>query len=225
MYGRLKQENREDLAVPALGYLLLTPGQEHIITELITGEVDEGLGQTTGDDSSSEELDGTDFWGRWEEHRGQPVRAIVKELVVEGDGPFSATQVPQLWNDLEALHKLGILVRDVHIGNYLNGKLVDFSLAWTMYHPCLHRISEYYLKKMRRKEALQLEKLIIDWWQLDDDSVELEIPEALHRVTHGDGLGADPRDYDWKKWENPIDAAKMMHEVYEDWHSDTREVC
>lgn len=32
-----------------------------------------------------------------------------------------------------------MLVRDVYLGNYLERKLADFSMTWTMSPPCLDR--------------------------------------------------------------------------------------
>lgn len=118
-YGRLQQERREDLAIRAHGYLLLTPAQERTVTAEIDGDfLDEP------DSSDDSPLKGRGIWGRYEEHRGQPVRAIVKDLIEDCES-FEEDQAPQLWHDLEALHALGILVRDIHMGNYMGGKLVD----------------------------------------------------------------------------------------------------
>ncbi|KUI60277.1 hypothetical protein VP1G_07510 [Cytospora mali] len=114
VYGRLKQEKCEDLAVRCHGYLLLTPKQEVEITKKIAGK-DYEL-------DSTEKLEGWNLWDRYEQHRGQPIRAIVKELIDDGKGygakPFEAAQIPRLWGDPERLQSLGILVRDIHIGNY-----------------------------------------------------------------------------------------------------------
>ncbi|KAJ0116817.1 hypothetical protein J7T55_009968 [Diaporthe amygdali] len=74
-------------------------------------------------------------WGRWEEHRGQPIRAIVKELAEDDDldEAFNTGRISTstMWRDLEDLHALGILVRDIYLDNYIGGRLVDFSRAWT----------------------------------------------------------------------------------------------
>ncbi|KAL2147641.1 hypothetical protein VTI28DRAFT_8095 [Corynascus sepedonium] len=78
-------------------------------------------------------LTGATPGGRWEIHRGLPVRAIVKELMAN-DGnaaagkPFFPSRLRDLWQDLEDLHRLGILVRDINPGNYIGGKLIDFKL-------------------------------------------------------------------------------------------------
>jgi hypothetical protein len=115
-FGRLKEEGREDLAVKTYGDLLLTSKQETILTKRV-------LGWDSDDGSYEDEAytiagrNGNNTWGRFEQHRQLPIRAIVKELV--DDKPFEAAQLLQLWPELEELHKLGILVGDVHGGNYL----------------------------------------------------------------------------------------------------------
>ncbi|SPQ27553.1 febd0a39-ca67-42db-b811-ab1929376945 [Thermothielavioides terrestris] len=132
-YGRLKEAKREDLAVKAHGYLLLTPQQEIELERRVTAIDPDPL-----PDANASELTGHNFWTRHEQHRGLPVRAIVKDFV-PGDRLTSA-QVRAMWPDLQELHSLGILVGDTHGGNYLGGKLVDFSRSLTMYHPGLHYI-------------------------------------------------------------------------------------
>ena len=66
------------------------------------------------------------------------VRAIVKDLIAHEKGyvcrEFKACQVLQMYEDLKTLHSLGMLVGDVHMGNYMNEKLINFSRAFTMYH-------------------------------------------------------------------------------------------
>jgi hypothetical protein len=42
------------------------------------------------------EVDGEGPWGREEEHRQLPIRAIVKDLVTHPD-PFTPSQVPDMW--------------------------------------------------------------------------------------------------------------------------------
>lgn len=187
VYGRLKREGREDLAVRAHGYLLLTHEQEVEVTERITRTKFEP-------DDPETEMGGEGVWGRWEEHRGQPIRAIVKELVTEL-GPFAPEQVPQMWADLKGLHALGILVRDIHRGNYLGGKLVDFSRAWAMYNPCLDRIRHCNISRLRRQDALKL-NMVIENEYLD---LDIEVPQDLMDCADDGDCGIDPRCYDWRK--------------------------
>lgn len=123
-YGRLKQERREDLAIRAHGYLLLTQEQERDVTKALGHEY-------VNWEKHPEPLDCSGVFSRWETHRHQPLRAIVKTYV-ESPESWTVSQLGQMYSDLEDLHKLGILVRDIHPRNYLRGKLVDFSMAWTI---------------------------------------------------------------------------------------------
>ncbi|KAL2195943.1 kinetochore Sim4 complex subunit FTA2-domain-containing protein [Corynascus similis CBS 632.67] len=151
-YGRLNDAKREDLAVKAHGYLLLTPQQEADLERRMTGNPHPVSGANAG------ELTGHNFWNWYEQHRGLPVRAIVKELV---------------------LHSLGILVGDTHGGNYLCGKLVDFSRSLTMYHPGLHYIFERTLRELMLDE---LQHLLDHYYFLtnlsSDDKIWEEDPDV-----------------------------------------------
>ncbi|KAK4147595.1 kinetochore Sim4 complex subunit FTA2-domain-containing protein [Dichotomopilus funicola] len=177
-YGRLKQEKREDLAVRALGYLLFNPQQEIDLAQKVEGR------STPPPSANATTMDG-DFWGWQEQHRGLPVRAIVKDLVAS-KAPDPA-QDAGLWLDLQALHSLGIFVKDTHGGNYLNGKLVDFSRSWTMYHPALDQIDAYTLRSLMLDELQHL----LDYYC--------------------DGAN-DSTAYNWLKWETNADAAKAYVE-------------
>lgn len=213
-YGRLKQENREDLAIKAYGYLLLTPEQEAEVTKKIEGDL---YKEPQG---AHEVLDGDNTWCRREQHRHHPIRAIVKQLVAAHAEPFGSADIPRLWSDLEELHKLGILVRDVHIGNYLGGKLIDFSRSWTMYHPCLDRIPPSTLQEFRQGEAQGLMDLLYEWSN-ENYTEQVAIPESLEYCagTLGDDCGHDPRSYDWRKWEKDVSMADsyVAEELYTDW--------
>ncbi|KAK3295066.1 kinetochore Sim4 complex subunit FTA2-domain-containing protein [Chaetomium fimeti] len=211
-YGRLKQEDYEDLAIRAHGYLLLTPEQEF---EVITRST-----KTHADDLDPE--DNPDPWDRTDEPLvlDRPVHAIVKDLATD-DNPFSADQVSDLCSDLENLHKLGILVRDIKIMNYLGGKLVDFSRAWTMPNPSFDRIHPSHLRAQRQRDAHTLQECIIDWglecrWNWDEVDSWKELGACACGQSENDGYGADPRRYDWRKWEDDLEAvdAFLEHELY-----------
>ncbi|KAK0736495.1 kinetochore Sim4 complex subunit FTA2-domain-containing protein [Apiosordaria backusii] len=211
-YGRLKQEQREDLAVKSYGYLLLTPEQEVAVTEAM-GVDDEQLGEPDS------RLNGVNFWHRSEQHRGHPIYAIVKEFISSECDYFTQSQVSHLWSDVEELHGLGILVRDLHVRNYMNGKLVDFSRAWTMYHPCLD-INPKRLDWLRAEDPQELLEAICSWGQITPLDSPLEIPPDLERCAGwygGEGdKGTDPSEYDWRKWEEDSVAADkfVLDELY-----------
>ncbi|KAJ0118521.1 hypothetical protein J7T55_009304 [Diaporthe amygdali] len=98
VYGRLKEENREELAIRAHGYVLLSKDQERRVTE--------GLGEDFIDwEKHPEPLSCDGLFWRWEVHRHEPLRAIVKDYV-EASTPWIASQIPQMYADLEELHKL-----------------------------------------------------------------------------------------------------------------------
>ncbi|KAL2148971.1 hypothetical protein VTH82DRAFT_1657 [Thermothelomyces myriococcoides] len=200
-YGRLKEENREDLAVHALGYLFLTPQQESDLARRMECR------DTPPPTADSPELDGDNFWGRHEQHRGLPVRAIVKELVT--DRHPDATQALHMWADLQTLHSLGILVGDAHGGNYLNGKLVDFSRSWTMYHPALDQISA---RKLRSLMISEMQKLLDYYYEVANYSGgETAIPQDLEDFCtgHFDKYKNHPTAYNWLKGVKNTDEIKM----------------
>ncbi|KAH6842735.1 kinetochore Sim4 complex subunit FTA2-domain-containing protein [Chaetomium sp. MPI-CAGE-AT-0009] len=203
-YGRLKEESREDLAVPAHGYLLLTPKQEATITKMMAE-----LNPTDSD------LDGGP-WCRSEETRHLPIRAIVKELATDPDH-FRPSHVTNMWSDLQDFHKLGILVRDITVFNYMGGKLIDLSRSWAWPHPGLIYSEEAEIARERRSDPHYLRTIIIEFgygerWDWDT----VEIPDELTKCDLGreiDKYDFDPRQYDWLKWEeNPAEAATFIAE-------------
>lgn len=200
-YGRLKQEGRENIAPRAYGYVLLTPDQERRVTE--DSDVDY--------EDEVKDLDGWNQWSRFECHRNEPLRAIVKELVDKGTPDFVdketpdfvSAQVPQMYDDLETLHSLGILLRDINTYNYLGGRLIDFSRSWTMPHPCLENAGDRGICEERKEELRQFWNMLGAWSERNDP--DLQTPERLKPYADDmlgeDHLGVDPRDYDWRKWE------------------------
>ncbi|KAK4096568.1 hypothetical protein N658DRAFT_501424 [Parathielavia hyrcaniae] len=203
-YGRLKEAKREDLAAKAYGYLLLTPEQEADLAQKVTGE------STPPPDAKADKaLNGHDFWRRQEEHRGLPVRAIVKELVPRG--ALNPNIAQGMWADLKSLHSLGIFVGDTHGGNYLGGKLVDFSRSWTMYHPAMVQIRNNIRQGMMSEE---LQHLLDHCYFLKSSLRAIAIPDDLEAFCSGhlDEYKGLPWTYNWLKWEKNADAAKAFVE-------------
>jgi serine/threonine protein kinase len=212
-YGRLKEENREDLAVRAHGHLFLTPEQEAAVIKQC-GYID------SPPSSPGAPLRGGNFWGRYEEHRGMPVQAIVKEVATAGMG-FGPALPKDLWRDLNDLHRLGILVRDLKIDNYIGGKLFDFGHSWVMPSPCLTSIHPDRFIDVRQDDALSLVTEVNDWDMGDMwGKSQVEMPQELMDCASGDGqskeygtdrYGNDPTFYDWRKWEEDLEAADTFH--------------
>lgn len=114
-YGRLKETDNEKLAIKCYGYTNIPYEQEL--------ELDPD-GQIFHRDAIHKP----------ETH---PLRAIVKELLTPGSPPFTFSMIPQMKRDLTRLHKIGLTVYDLRAGNYMNGKIIDFSQAHTSPHHCL----------------------------------------------------------------------------------------
>ncbi|KAI0542078.1 hypothetical protein GGR58DRAFT_453893 [Xylaria digitata] len=70
----------------------------------------------------------------------RPFRALVKKLVSSG---VSVSNPRRMLGDLKKLRKIGIYQRDVFVRNYMDGLLVDFSLAWTEPHWSFVPIGDY----------------------------------------------------------------------------------
>ena len=211
MYGRLQQESREDIAVRAHGYLMLTREQELEV------------GSRSGPiNSGDEDDDDDDYFCRSDEPlvSDRPVHAIVKDLIT-GQDPFGPDQVGDLWKDLQDLHRLGIMVRDIKIGNYLGGKLVDFSRAWTVPHPILEHIYTNLLDEEMQREPDSLMACIGDWgignaWDFELVKIPEELTACMCGKSDNDRIGNDPRRYDWRRWEADIQAVDFFwqHELY-----------
>jgi hypothetical protein len=114
-----------------------------------------------------------------------------------------------MWPQLEELHRLGIVVRDVHGGNYMDGKLIDFSRVWTMYHPCLDRIDLDTLQEILLEDTIGLQDLLSVWLNRHRHPEKVEIPQSLCDCAAGKGgnYGTDPRKYNWGKWEQNVGIA------------------
>lgn len=199
----MKEENREDLAIKAHGYLLLTPQQEVDLAQRSQGY--------STDPDTPDTLHGDNFWGRFEQHRGQPVRAIVKDLASQAYP--TATQAQGMWADLQALHSLGIFVHDTHGGNYLAGKLVDFSRSWTMYHPAMDQIRWSTIQGLMLEELQLLQDYYYELANLGCIDVEA-ILQDLEGFCSGDidQYRNFPFVYDWLKWSADPDMDKAYVE-------------
>ncbi|KAK4033642.1 kinetochore Sim4 complex subunit FTA2-domain-containing protein [Parachaetomium inaequale] len=213
VYGRPKAEGCEELAVKAYGYLLLSPEQEAEVTKRMAG-------RRYKPDDPDVELNGDNFWGRWEEHRGQQVRAIVKDLITDNEGgdypkAFDVEQIPLIWDHLKHLHSLGILVRDIHNGNYLRGKLVDFSRAWTMYHPCLEHMDLSDVNMFKRLEGHKLE-LTFDG---EYPFIDYDVPQDLQDCAGDETYAIDQRSYQWRVKDGEDVEKHVMEELYADTRS------
>ncbi|KAK6069734.1 hypothetical protein SCUP234_10489 [Seiridium cupressi] len=173
-YGRLKQGKIEDLAVKYHGFILLDGRLQRRLRDV-------------------DHHDWEEDWGWRKEAAETPLSAIVKDFV---DADFGAIERAffahtingdeekawrtslnmnyhtgaRLVDAIKSLHLSGILVRDVHNGNVVHGKFLDFSSAWTSPHPCftpeiLHANREYGLPwhSLSWADGIAIDRLIDDW--------------------------------------------------------------
>lgn len=99
------------------------------------------------------------------------------------------------------------------MGNYLGGKLVDFSMAWTIYHPYLERTIEAGILRSRLEDPERFEEILDQWYLIKGEDIG-EVyrlkPRALVKWRENEysreekDAGIDPRLYDWRKWERDI---------------------
>ncbi|KAK4220432.1 hypothetical protein QBC38DRAFT_505739 [Podospora fimiseda] len=118
-----------------------------------------------------------------------------------------------MWEDLQEIRSLGITVRDIHPGNYIGGKLIDFSRAWTMNHPCLDWTEPRDLKDNLIRDARDLEELVYSWAATNQPpngtkGYKVKPPKGPKECAAGsaDWLDANPTLYDWRKWEEDPEA-------------------
>ncbi|KAM0368037.1 hypothetical protein ACHAO7_005540 [Fusarium culmorum] len=138
VYGRLKELDREDLAIKAHGYLrlYLTPKFQKQWNDAIAVYFpnDRAAQQSHEADAILEHYD-----------LAQPAYAIVKDWVKDHRSPDGnplpnpvkkrlIKQIPKMLHDLHQLHKCGIVIRDLKEQQYYEGKIGDFSHAWTIPH-------------------------------------------------------------------------------------------
>ncbi|KAI1060388.1 hypothetical protein LB506_007157 [Fusarium annulatum] len=142
VFGRLKELDREHLAIKAYGYLEFNLDDERVQQKFLPfleeNELPFLFSQGKKDFTTADTIR-TLF-----QHYDLkiPLMAIVKEWIpVRRDQsmPFVLTQkqmrsLPRLLRNLHELHKSGIVVRDLKMQQYLDGKLADFSFAWTIPH-------------------------------------------------------------------------------------------
>ncbi|KAF5650106.1 uncharacterized protein FTJAE_671 [Fusarium tjaetaba] len=142
VFGRLKELDREHLAIKAYGYLEFNLDDERVQQKFLPF-LEENKRQSAYS-QGKKDLTTADTIRDLFQHDDlkKPLMAIVKEWIpLPGSQamPFVLTQkqmrsLPQLLRNLHGLHKSGIVVRDLKMQQYLDGKLADFSFAWTIPH-------------------------------------------------------------------------------------------
>jgi len=149
-FGRLRETGREDLAVQCYGYIVTDPKHEEDVLSQF----------------------GIADWDRSEEDQGQPIRAIVKEII-ESDFYFVPKMIPKMMKQLKEINSLGIQVWDVKADMYLGGVLLDLSQARTVPHYQLDLELGLWSKDSILKEGSEdyesFDAHVIEDWNEDHD--------------------------------------------------------
>ncbi|KAI0811332.1 kinetochore Sim4 complex subunit FTA2-domain-containing protein [Xylaria sp. FL0064] len=87
----------------------------------------------------------------------QPFRCLVKKLI---DSRVSILNPRRMLADLKQLRKLGIYTRDIYARNYIDGLLVDFSLAWTKPHWCIEAMGPNQRGCILKRDLMMFDNMI-----------------------------------------------------------------
>ncbi|KAI1130651.1 kinetochore Sim4 complex subunit FTA2-domain-containing protein [Nemania abortiva] len=199
-YGRLKEFGREDLAVACHGYIILDEKHTGILKKAYTD---------------------TEWYSDWGVGRTlkhglyKPLQALVKDLIhiptdLRWVDEFKLIMNPRIARkaikDLKTIHRLGVCVGDISTNNFIYGKHIEFSYAWTAPHPLLTRQFGDDFGGLRRhfKDTEAMDELIDDWNRMHPNRkiwVRCE-PSEEYR----DKLRKRRRAEDWWDWDvNPAD--------------------
>ncbi|KAH7184707.1 uncharacterized protein B0J16DRAFT_319506 [Fusarium flagelliforme] len=145
VFGRLKELDREHLAIKAYGYLQFDLSDEKVQRHFLPfGNDSRKHLALIGNKEPHDEDVIRHFMAH--DNLSRPIMGIVKEWVdsIEGLEAWQSYDrdlvkrnighMPRLLRNVRALHKSGIVVRDLGGLQYLDGQLVDFSFAWTIPH-------------------------------------------------------------------------------------------
>lgn len=215
-FGRLREENYEELAVPCFGYVLLDEKHERLMMEQFAElEIDFNGNY---DNPGAEDVRGR-FLGR--NGRQPPIRGIVKELARAAEPPLRASFARRILRDVVRLQQLGIIRIDVAFRQLVNSKFADFSTAITIPHfftsPELNPlITPEWIQSMEM-EIFQYS--INDFWEFDhmihDWNLDHGTKLSVFAFPSGRGLRGrdglrstpsrerlytlvDPRGFDWR---------------------------
>ncbi|KAI1127817.1 kinetochore Sim4 complex subunit FTA2-domain-containing protein [Nemania abortiva] len=88
-----------------------------------------------------------------------PVRALVKEYV-EGDSSLDQQVAEKIRRGILFMNKIGILIRDVRLDNYVGGVLVDLGSSWTEPHCILDNAAEHLLREWRWTDRVMFDDML-----------------------------------------------------------------
>ena len=143
-YGRLIQKKvNGKIAVHCYGYTILPAERE--------AELRERFGIVSWDRPSEEVVKPVT--------EQQPLRAIVKELLLE-DYPLTEKVLNKMLRDLLRMRRLGVYPMDVVARNFKNGLLVDFSCAMTKPHYLFDIRSKFQVDCLQAEDLQGLQQIM-----------------------------------------------------------------
>jgi Kinetochore Sim4 complex subunit FTA2 len=156
-YGRIEEEKRQkklrrDIAVPCYGFLGIAPEQEKMLMEQFGVRL----------------WDGTEDEDFRKQAQGQPIRALMKELIEEETSLTDQT-LKRMLRDLRALRRIGIYPRDIAARNYRGGRLVDFGASCTEPYVLFQICPKWQVDFWKTEDLAMFDEMI------EDESIETEV--------------------------------------------------
>ncbi|KAJ8130526.1 hypothetical protein O1611_g3102 [Lasiodiplodia mahajangana] len=202
-YGRLKEFGREDLAIPCHGYVILNKTHVDTLRKSYT------------------DIEWYSYWGlnlNRESDRNRQLQALVKDFVQIPEYDYGENlrhtinprTARKAIKDLKTLHQLGICSGDIHSGNFIFGKHVEFSYAWTAPHPFLtRRFGDKFEPLWRYRDDTKGIDELIDTWNRNrpGDQISIrcepnwEYRYKLRRIRRDriwDAWGVNPADFEYE---------------------------
>lgn len=156
-YGRIEEDKRKkkrkgDIVVPCYGFLGIAAEQEKMLRERFGARLWDGA----EDEKFRKRV------------QGQPMRALVKELVEEQTS-FTEQTLKRMLRDLRALRRIGIYPRDICARNYRGGRLVDFGASCTEPYVLFQICPEWQVEFWKSDDLAMFDEMI------EDQSIETEV--------------------------------------------------
>lgn len=135
-FGRLKEAGCEDLAIRCFGYVLLSEENEVSLKCKFKNMKLSFDGDGTGDIHNNSPYSWRALF-RGKGGKRPPIRGILKECGQEADVP-TEEYFNQMHQSIVSLQQLGIVRLDIDPERFIDGKLADFSMAYTTPHFALN---------------------------------------------------------------------------------------
>lgn len=149
-YGRIheavkKRVLRADIAIPCHGFLFLQPKDQKILN----------------DRDIDLELDTVDPVYQNATIGGRRARAIVKDVASPGSG-VNRGSLQKVLSGISMLNGQRIYNMDIRLGNYRDGKIVDFGSSWTAPHALLDALDDRGARVSKLADRVMFDEMVRD---------------------------------------------------------------